>query len=195
MSDERLKTVLALIDDINAQDPNRTSTADGEQGEELLYGQRMSATLADLIPQPSVELQIAVRGQHIERWKLARSAYPEGKAGYFAWRREQARRHAARVGDLMAEAGYDAQTQERVASLLQKKRLKRDAEAQALEDVACLVFLQYYAPAFIAKHDDAKVVDILVKTARKMSPEGLAAAGRYPLDERLGRLLVQALGK
>ncbi len=93
----------------------------------------------------------------------------------------------------MAEAGYDAEDQERVASLLQKRRLKRDPEAQALEDVACLVFLEHYAPAFITKYDDAKVVDILVKTARKMSAEGLVAAGERQLDERLQRLIGVAL--
>lgn len=194
MLQSRLARVLALIDDANAHDPNKSATPEGEQPEELLYGRRMSTALAGFLPAPSEALQIAVRGQHIERWKLPRRDYPEGKTGYFAWRREQARRHAARVGQLMAEAGYDDEEKERVASLLQKKRLKRDAEAQALEDVACLVFLQHYAPAFIAKHDDAKVVDILVKTARKMSPDGLAAAGKCRLDDHLARLLGQALG-
>jgi len=193
MDNQRLERVLALIDAANALDPNKIATPKGEQGEELVYGRRMSAALAQLQPAASEALQIAVRGQHIERWTLPRSDYPDGKTGYFNWRREQARRHAARVAELMAEAGYDAVAQERVASLLQKKSLKRDDEAQALEDVACLVFLQHYAPAFIAKHDDDKVVDILVKTARKMSPDGLAAAAKCSLDDRLGRLLTAAL--
>lgn len=190
----RLDNVLALIDSANARDPNRVATADGEQPGELIYGRRMSAALADFIPAASATLQIAVRGQHIERWKLPRKDFPAGKAGYFAWRKEQALRHAARVGELMAEAGYAAEERERVASLLRKRHLKRDPEAQALEDVACLVFLEHYAAAFIADHDDAKVIDILVKTARKMSADGLAAAGRRPLDDRLQRLLGVALG-
>ena len=40
---------------------------------------------------------------------------------------------------------------------------------------------------------DAKVRDILAKTARKMSPRGLAAAARLSLDPRLSRLLGEAL--
>ena len=62
-----------------------------------------------------------------------------------------------------------------------------------LEDVICLVFLEFEAPAFIAKHDDEKVKDILAKTAKKMSANGLEAAGQLPMDARLARLLGEAL--
>src|SRR5271169_5763121 len=44
----------------------------------------------------------------------------------------------------------------------------------SLEDVACLVFLRYYAENFAAKHAREKVFDILLKTQRKMSPRGRA---------------------
>ena len=57
----------------------------------------------------------------------------------------------------------------------------------------CLVFLRFEAPEFIAKHDDAKVREILAKTARKMSVAGLAAAGRLDLEARLARLLGEAV--
>ena len=50
------------------------------------------------------------------------------------------------------------------------------------------------ASDFIAAHDDEKDMGILAKTARKMSPDGLAAAQKLTLDERLGSLLVKALG-
>ena len=53
---------------------------------------------------------------------------------------------------------------------MRKERLRADAEAQTLEDVACLVFLRHYAASFAAKHPEEKVLDILVKTQRKMSP-------------------------
>ena len=62
--------------------------------EALLYGQRMSSELARLIPDASEPLQIAARGQHVERWKLKRADYPEGRAGYLTWRRDQALHHA-----------------------------------------------------------------------------------------------------
>jgi hypothetical protein len=189
-----LQEVLDRIDEANAKDPNRIAGVSGDEPAELLYGRRMSACLAGFAVAPSEALQIAVRGQHVERWKLPRSDYPDGKQGYLAWRREQASRHAGRLEEFMAEAGYEEEERERAASLVKKRRLKNDPEAQMLEDVACLVFLEHYAPAFISRYDDAKVKDILVKTARKMSPQGLEAAGKLTLDARLARLLAEALG-
>ena len=53
--------------------------------------------------------------------------------------------------------------------------MRSDPDAQTLEDVACLVFLRYYAERFAAKHAGEKVLDILIKTQRKMSPRGRAA--------------------
>lgn len=162
---DRLHRALALIDEANAADP---------KGEALVYGERMSAELARLAPEASEVLRIAARGQHVERWLLPRSDYPEGKAGYLAWRREQARRHALRVAGIMAEAGYDAADCDRVGVLLRKEGLKRDAEVQLLEDVICLVFLRWYFADFAARHDPAAVLDIVQKTARKMSDAGRA---------------------
>jgi hypothetical protein len=136
----------------------------------------MSAELARLFPLASDVLRIAARGQHVERWLLARSAYPAGKAGYLAWRREQARRHADRVGGMMTEAGFPAADCDRVGILLRKEGLKRDAEVQALEDVICFTFLRWYFAGFAATRDPAEVADIVTKTARKMSAEGRARA-------------------
>ena len=93
----------------------------------------------------------------------------------------------------MPVAGYGEVDIEKVGALLRKERLKYDPLTQTLEDVICLVFLQYEAPAFIVLHDDNKERDILVKTARKMSPLGLAEAGKLTLDARLARLLTEAL--
>jgi hypothetical protein len=194
MGSDRLARILDLIDAANAADPNPVATTEGERPAELVYGERMSAMLARFCPTASEHLAIAVRGQHIERWTSPRPSYPEGRIGYLKWRKDLKDHHAARVGALMREAGYAAPDIARVAGLIRKERLKHDAEAQTLEDVACLAFLTHYAAAFIAKHDDAKVVDILAKTAAKMSKEGLAAACGLALPERLARLMGIALG-
>ena len=90
---DRLQAALSQIDTANAADP---------KAEALPYGERMSVELARLVPDASEVLQIAARGQHVERWLLPRADYPDGKAGYLAWRREQARRHADRVAGIMA---------------------------------------------------------------------------------------------
>jgi hypothetical protein len=162
-----LQSVLAAIDAANAADP---------KGEALIYGERMSAELARLFPAASDVLQIAARGQHVERWLLPRAEFPEGKEGYHAWRREQGRRHGLRLAGMMAEAGYDAAACDRVGVLLRKEGIKRDAEVQALEDVICFTFLRWYFQPFAEGRDPAALLDIVEKTARKMSAEGRARA-------------------
>jgi hypothetical protein len=177
-----LDRALALIDAANAADP----TAEEGRPAALLYGQRMSAEAERLFPAASDVLRIAARGQHVERWLLPRADFPEGREGYLAWRREQARRHAVRIAGIMAEAGYDAAAQDRAGVLLRKEGLKRDAEVQALEDVICFVFLRWYFAPFAARHDPAAVQAIVEKTARKMSAEGRARVlAEFPLPEPL----------
>ncbi len=166
----RKQAVLDAIDAANRQDPN---FEDG-QPVELIYGQRMSAEMDRLFPDASDMLQIAARGQHVERWKLARSEYPEGRAGYLAWRKAQGVHHAEVVMGLMQQAGYDADDIEATGRMLRKQGIKRDDEVQALEDVICFVFLKWYFAPFAAKHSAEKIQSIVEKTARKMSAEGRA---------------------
>ncbi|MCA8868631.1 MAG: DUF4202 domain-containing protein [Rhodobacteraceae bacterium] len=168
----RLAAVLAAIDAANSADPNIEEGCPAS----LLYGERMSAELDRLFPDASDLLQIAARGQHVERWKLARKDYPEGRQGYLQWRREQARRHGARLGEMMQDAGYSSTDTARVAQMLLKSGLKRDAEVQALEDVICFTFIRYYLLPFAEGRDQAELVRIVTKSALKMSPEGRARA-------------------
>ena len=183
---DRLRRVLALIDAANSADP---------AGQAELYGQRMSATLQQFAPDAAEALRIAARAQHIERWMIPRSDYPEGRIAYLTWRKELQKLHARRAGEIMAACGYAQDVIDRSGSLLKKERLKQDADAQMLEDVICLVFLEFEAPPFIAKHDDEKVRDILAKTAKKMSARGLEAAGKLAMEPRLARLLGKALSQ
>lgn len=166
----RKQAVLDAIDAANAHDPN----IDDGQPEALLYGIRMSAEMDRLFPNASDALQIAARGQHIERWKLARTEYPEGRAGYLAWRKAQGVHHADMVMSLMAQGGYGETEVDAAGRMLRKQSIKRDAEVQALEDVICFVFLKWYFQPFADKHSAEKIQSIVEKTARKMSPEGRA---------------------
>ena len=191
--DNRLQHVLRLIDGANAEDPNRIDDNGQERPVELVYGERMTVSLNRLCAEPSEALRIAARAQHLERWTSPRNRYPDGRAGYLKWRTDLKSYHARRTGELMAEAGYGQEDIDRVSVLIEKKGIKRDPEVQMLEDAICLTFLEHYAVDFIAKHDDAKVLDILAKTARKMSADGLAAAAKLPLDGRLAQLLGKAL--
>jgi len=188
-----LQQVLALIDAANTADPQQTEWQGKAYPKALLYGQRMSACLATFAPQASELVQIAVRAQHIERWNIPRDSYPQGRAGYLKWRSDLGRYHAQRTAELMAETGYAEDDCQRVAQLLQKKRLKQDAEVQLLEDVACLVFLQSYFAEFAAKHSEAKLIDIIQKTWAKMSDDGRKQALELDLPEQHLALIGAAL--
>lgn len=166
----RKQTVLDAIDAANSEDPN---LEDGQPAA-LLYGQRMSAELERLCPNASDALQIAARGQHVERWKLQRNEFPEGRAGYLAWRKAQGVFHAEIVAGLMELAEYAPNQIEAAERMLRKQGIKRDQEVQDLEDVICFVFLKWYFEPFAAKHSAEKIQRIVEKTAVKMSAAGRA---------------------
>src|SRR5690242_21834063 len=96
-SSSRHDAVIAAIDVANAADPNSIASEGQAEPAELVYGRRMSATLARMAPAASEPLRIAARGQHIERWLLARKSYPEGRAGYLRWRKDARELHARRL--------------------------------------------------------------------------------------------------
>ncbi len=189
----RLEEALSRIDEANAEDPE-SEEAEGERvPKALLYGRRMSARLSAFRPEADEALAIACRAQHIRRFEVPRDSYPMDRAGYHRWRTELAKRHAAHAAEIMAAVGYDEDSIARVKSLLRKKNLSKDADAQTLEDVACLVFLAHYYAPFIADKEDDKVIVILQKTWAKMSEDGRAAAKRITLEGRAKTLLSRAL--
>ncbi len=194
MSDtDRFQRAIALIDAANADDPNRVEHEGRERPAEVLYSERMSRWLDRIAPDASEGLRLAARAQHIRRWEIPRSSYPDGRVGYHRWRTRLLHFHAETAGELLARAGYDAATIERVQSLLRKERLKADPETQTLEDVICLVFLEDYFADFAGKHDEEKIVGILRKTWKKMSPRGHEEALRLELPARARALVEKAL--
>jgi hypothetical protein len=190
---QRLENTLAAFDAANKQDPNTELIADQAVAKEWIYAQRMSAQLAKFYPHASEVLQLAARSQHICRWKIPRSDYPMDRAGYKKWRLDLAQMHGDIAGDIMAEQGYDETMITRVKDLLLKRGLKRDDKVQVLEDVICLVFIEFYLEDFAAKHDEVKLIDIIRKTWNKMSPNGHAAALQLPLSEEMLALVTKAL--
>ncbi|MBB6054255.1 DUF4202 domain-containing protein [Tolumonas osonensis] len=194
ISDLRFTRTIAAFDQANANDPRQEQDENGiPVAYEVLYARRMSDALLRFCPQASEALQLAARSQHIERWLLPRDHYPMDRKGYLQWRSELKLRHAARAGEIMLAEGYDAAMCERVAALLKKEKLKSDEESQMLEDVICLVFLQYYFAEFAKVHDEAKLIDILQKTWRKMSEAGHQAALSLPLPDEQKTLIAKAL--
>jgi len=189
----RLTQLLLAIDQKNDLDPNIEKVNGEEISKELIYGQRMSICLTEFKPDASEHLQIACRAQHIQRWSIARKDYPMDRTGYKRWRTDLAKFHAELTAELMQHNGYHNDDCERVKHLLQKKQLKRDPETQALEDVACLVFLTFHLDDFASRHPDEKVIDIVRKTWNKMSEDGHAAALKLPFSDAMGKLVGTAL--
>ena len=191
---KRFAATLAAFDVANAEDPN----LDEGQPKELLYAQRMSAMLARFAPNASEVARLAVRAQHIQRWKTPRSDYPMDRAGYLQWRSGLYAFHAETAGRLLQEAGYDAETIERVKAAVGKRGIKSNAETQLLEDVTDLVFLEHYLAGFFARHpdyDEAKWIDIIRKTWQKMSAAAreFVLAGKVSLPETARPLILKAV--
>lgn len=193
---QRFDAVIAEIDAANADDPRTVATGGGTRPFELAYAERMSARLLQIYPEASELLRIAARAQHIRRWDIPRASFPEGRHGYNDWRKACREHHAELVRAIMSRHGYSEEQIGRVALLIRKEQLKKDKESQALENVVAVVFLEHYFEEFDSKHsdyDDAKVIDIIAKTLKKMSPRGHAAALALALPERTRKLVEAAV--
>lgn len=191
---ERLEKAFITFDAYNSGDPH-TEIHNGEPiPKELLYAQRMTDRLNQFAPDAPEYIQLAARSQHIGRWEIARDSYAMDKKGYLQWRSVE-KAHQAKVAEqVLQSCRYDAETIEKVKFLLLKKELMTNADTKLLEDVVCLVFIEYYLEEFAAKHEDDKVVDILRKTMKKMSARAIEEAGKINVSERIGKLIAQAAG-
>ena len=177
------------IDAVHAADPRR---GDGIAGEPA-YADHLEQWIRRLCGAPSPALLLAARAQHLERWAIPRSTFPEGRGGYLQWRSAVHRRQGDRVREVLAGAGCDADVSARVAMLVSKSAPRGDADAQALEDAACLVFIEHELAAFQRQHPRDKTIDVLRKTWRKMSPAGHEAALALSLPDELRALIAAAL--
>lgn len=194
----RLESALALIDDANRADPNQVEV-DGETWpKELIYSERMSDMLQRFAPDADDANRIAIRAQHIERWKTPRNSYPMDRMGYLKWRKDLYKIQANRAAELAARAGYDEDTVSRVRNSVAKKNIKGNPDTQLLEDVTDLVFMEHYMLEFTGKHPDyteEKWIGIIQKTWNKMSDEAheFVLAGNITLPESLQPLIEKAV--
>ncbi|MET0048762.1 MAG: DUF4202 domain-containing protein [Sedimenticola sp.] len=193
-----LEKTIELIDAANSEDPNMESADGREWPKELLYSHRMTDMLNRYRPDADEVGQISIRAQHIQRWKSPRDAFPMNRQGYLQWRTQLYKFHGNTAAELMAQAGYDDESMERVRKAIGKKAVKVNPDTQLLEDVAALVFIEDYMQAFADKHpeyDEAKWIDIIQKTWKKMSNDGqqFALSGSLTLPEPLVPLIQKAL--
>jgi hypothetical protein len=189
---------VALIDAANSEDPNKVAADGRDWPKELLYSHRMSDMLQRFIPEADDAVKLAIRAQHVQRWKSPRDAYPKDRIGYLQWRKDLYKIQAETAAGLLQQAGYGEEVIGRVRESVAKKKIKENPDTQVLEDVTDLVFIEHYMQAFVDKHpeyDEDKWLDIVRKTWNKMSVEAqqFALAGNITLPEPLIPLIQKAV--
>lgn len=189
----RLEQALAAIDAANAEDPHTLDVGGEVRPKELAHAELMTAWIERLVEVPSDAQRLAARAHHLRRWVSPRDSYPDGRAGYLAWRRDQGVRQADEVAAILADCGYDEATVARVQTIIRKQGLRADPEVQAHEDALCLVFLQTQLLDLAADLGPEKAVDVLAKTLKKMTPRGRSEAQEVELPPDGRSVLEQAL--
>jgi hypothetical protein len=191
--DLRLMRAIAGIDAENARDPVLVPTADGPRPRALMESELVSAWVRRLAPRGSDALLLAARAHHIRRWEHPRSSYPAGRGGYLRWRTMLYAFHADAAAAIAREAGFGDGEVERVRMLVGKRALGKDPEAQVLEDALCLAFFEMDFRGVAARFEREKLIGVLRKTWRKMSPAGREAALGLDLGEGGRAILEEAL--
>jgi hypothetical protein len=191
----RFRRAIAAIDAANADDPTRIRIRGALRAKELAHAELVSEWVAKLAPGASEALRLAARAHHVRRWEIARASFPADRAGYHRWRVALQAHHARIAGELLAGAGYTPEEIARVQDLVRKRGLGRDPEVQALEDALCLVFLETQLSELADRMEPDRIVPVLRKSLRKMSPEAIALAGGLPLAPRERELLGRAVAE
>lgn len=189
----KFNEAIKAIDHKNNQDPNKEEFEGVVYAKEFIYGLRMSKKLNEFLPDAPEALKLAVRCQHICRWEIPRASFPMDKVGYLTWRNELKKLHATKADEILSAVGYEKELIDEVQFLLLKKQLKKNERTQILEDVICLVFLEFYFDAFAAKHSEEKIIDIVQKTWGKMSDKGHEFALNLPFSNSGLALVKKAL--
>lgn len=195
---QRLEQTLEKIDEYNSDDPHTVLENGEQQPWEVVHARAMTRWIEQLEPYPSEALRIAARSQHIGRWKIPRDEYPRDKKGYHQWRTALKQFHADVTADIMASTGYDEATIDRVRKMNRKDGLQDadpDPGVQCIEDAISLTFMEYRLEAFATREGYAedKVIEILRKTMKKMSPAGLEQAQTLTFSPEVSALVQKAL--
>jgi len=198
MTKQYFEKAKALIDATNSEDQNRETHEGKDWSKELLYSHHMSDMLERYAANADDAMKLAIRAQHIQRWKLPRSDYPLGRKGYHQWRAGLCKFHAETVADILVKVGYDNEFIARVKQAVGKKSLKTNPDTQLLEDVSALVFFEHYMLDFVEKHpeyDEEKWINIIRKTWNKMSDPAhqFLLSGHITLPTSLDLLIQTAI--
>ncbi len=190
LSAQRFAAAVAAIDAANSADPGAVEVRGaGPRPLALVHGELAAEWVGVLSPDAGELVSLAARAHHLRRWELPRTQYAAGRTGYLQWKRDQRKRHAGDVGALLAGVGYEPDDIVQVQAMV----LRQGPGGQLVEDAACLVFIETQLAAVATQLDRDHLLDVIRKTANKMSPAALAAVSSMPLGEVERSLLVEAL--
>jgi hypothetical protein len=192
---ELIPKAVERFDALNARDPNQIVVAGAARPRELVQAERLETWVLRLEPNASVALRLAARCQHLCRWELPRADYGEGRVAYLKWRKDLAHHHADLAASVLTELGFSTETVAAVRRINLKQGLKVDADTQTMEDALCLAFLEHEFAEFAPKYEDAKVISIVQKTWRKMSPRAHELALGLPFAPETLALVSRALSE
>jgi hypothetical protein len=190
----KLEEAFEQFDSYNKQAPDSVIWQGEDYPSEYFYSIKLHEWVKKLDPDATEALLLASRSQHIGRWEIARSAYPEGRVGYLTWRSDLSKFHASKAKEILATVGYDEDTITRVGEIIRKQKLKSDPDVQTIENALCIVFLIYQFDDLIEKLSEEKMIDILRKTWSKMSEPGQSVALGLSYSEKARAMLSKALG-
>jgi len=193
MKQSRFEAAIAAFDALNAQDPNSVTNATEKIPKELHDARAMSRWIDTLYPNAPETVKLAARCQHLCRWEIPRSSYPEGRVAYLKWRNDLKCFHADKSEAVLKQLGYDAATVDAVRNINLKKGLGNDPGVQAVEDALCLVFLEFQFESYLGAWEEDKIIKILQKTWGKMSEHAREAALKLPFSPGAAGLIHQAL--
>jgi len=191
----RFKKAVHRIDEENGKDPHVILVGGAARPYELVYSQWVTDWVLQLCPQASEALRLAARSQHICRWMIPRKSYEMTRAGYLKWRADLKQFHAEKSGEILSEAGYPNEMISRVQALNLKKNLAGDSDCQILEDALCLVTIQHQLAELMEKTEPEKMLQIVRKTWKKMSPKAWELALALALPEPERELIKNALAE
>ncbi len=191
----RFEAATRRFDAENARDP-KSVTVNGESVPyEVFYAHRLTEWVLRLCPEASEPLRLASRCQHLCRWTIPRESYSKDRAGYLKWRADLKKFHAAKSGEILHALGYPPDIVERVRELNLKKNLGSDPEVQVLEDALCLVTLEHQLGDLMQKNTTEKMVGVLQKTWKKMSPAARETALTLSYTDAQHALIARALAE
>lgn len=178
----QLEKAIALIDEVNAQDPTKVPTDSGSEPYRLAYSRWLTEWVKRLDPKASDELLILARGKSIESWQLSqikRDDYAPNTPGMRQWEMDRKKWLANRLLAVVKEAGYDEATQTLIENIMMGKNLPDPRDVRKYDligNLGMVDFKKLQAVNMMQTLDDAEALLFLEKNFEEMF-------NRMPADE------------